>query len=101
MASDSDLRVPRSDCEIRMFDEDAFGFADYARSLGEELAQADPPFTLGIFGRWGRGKTSLMRLLEQALVEEKFKGQRFSSTPWERWRIGSKRHLKTAALLRS
>ena len=51
-------------------DEDRLNFAPYAKTLADILA--DPgthtPLTIGVFGGWGRGKTSLMRMVERRLA---------------------------------
>jgi formylglycine-generating enzyme required for sulfatase activity len=56
-----------SDHEIQSAQQDRFNFQDYARVLATRAVTADAPLTIGIFGRWGSGKTSLMRLTQQAL----------------------------------
>ncbi|MCB9077914.1 MAG: SUMF1/EgtB/PvdO family nonheme iron enzyme [Anaerolineaceae bacterium] len=50
--------------------EDRLNFDPYAKTLAEIIA--DPgthtPLTIGIFGGWGQGKTSLMRMIERRLA---------------------------------
>lgn len=41
-------------------DTDAFGHRDYAAIIADALAEAEPPFTLGLFGPWGVGKTTII-----------------------------------------
>jgi KAP-like P-loop domain-containing protein len=41
-------------------DTDAFGHRDYAHALTEVLLDAEPPFTMGLFGPWGVGKTTIL-----------------------------------------
>ncbi len=53
-----------SDREIESDDEDRFGFKDYAKVLAQRARGADPPLTIGVYGSWGSGKTSLMRLID-------------------------------------
>ena len=49
---------------------DALGFDSYASVLANAALGTDGPFTIGIFGEWGTGKTSLMRLIEQKINNE-------------------------------
>jgi len=43
---------------------DRLGFESAAEGMLEHIAVSEPPFTWGIFGDWGSGKTSLMHLIE-------------------------------------
>ncbi|RJQ18642.1 MAG: hypothetical protein C4560_07055 [Nitrospiraceae bacterium] len=49
--------------------EDGFGYNKYAKTIVDMITdQGFPsPFTFGVFGEWGSGKTSLMRMIEEAL----------------------------------
>lgn len=53
-------------------DRDRLNFDPYAKTLADIIG--DPatrtPLTIGVFGGWGRGKTSLMRMVERRLREE-------------------------------
>ena len=53
-------------------DEDQLGFEPYAQTLAEIVADpgTDTPLTIGVFGGWGRGKTSLMRMVQRRLEED-------------------------------
>lgn len=46
---------------------DGLGFEEYARVLADAAMHTDGPFTIGVFGDWGTGKTSLMRLMRKEL----------------------------------
>lgn len=50
--------------------EDRFGYQTYADVLAKRAAEADTPLTVGIFGAWGSGKTSLMKLIGAALPKD-------------------------------
>jgi hypothetical protein len=41
--------------------EDSFGHEDYASAAATTLVNAETPFTLGVFGDWGIGKTTIIR----------------------------------------
>ena len=48
-------------------DEVVFGFDEYASTLTSAIMGTDPHFTVGIFGGWGCGKTTLLRRIEAQL----------------------------------
>lgn len=47
---------------------DGLGFETYAQVLADAATDTRGPFTIGVFGEWGTGKTSLMRLIERRLA---------------------------------
>jgi hypothetical protein len=49
----------------QLADEDQLNFDPYAKTLADIVADpgTDTPLTIGVFGGWGQGKTSLMRIL--------------------------------------
>lgn len=52
-----------SDRAISDVDEDQFGHAEYVDSLENMLKEAEPPWHIGIFGEWGSGKSSIIKML--------------------------------------
>ncbi|MEP7339138.1 MAG: P-loop NTPase fold protein [Acidobacteriota bacterium] len=52
-------------------DNDLFGMRDYARKLANFIEGVRPPFTIGIYGEWGEGKTSFVHLLEHFFKDGK------------------------------
>ncbi|MFQ5616689.1 MAG: P-loop NTPase fold protein [Anaerolineales bacterium] len=52
-------------------DEDQLNFDPYAKPLTDIIADpgTDTPLTIGVFGGWGQGKTSLMRMVQRRLAE--------------------------------
>jgi len=50
--------------------EDGLGFATYARVLASVAAGTPGPFNIGVFGEWGTGKTSLMRMIQKELMPQ-------------------------------
>ena len=53
-------------------DEDQLGFDIYIDTLNTMFTDKDfkTPFCIGIFGKWGSGKTSFMHLLEKRLAQD-------------------------------
>jgi hypothetical protein len=49
---------------------DSFGHADYASAIVNTLADVPVPFTLGLFGDWGVGKTSIIEAVEKSVSKE-------------------------------
>ena len=45
------------------FDEDVdhLGYGVYAKALAQQIEKLNPPCTVGIFGRWGAGKSFLLK----------------------------------------
>ncbi|MCA9894132.1 MAG: hypothetical protein KC615_14180, partial [Anaerolineae bacterium] len=67
---------------------DGLGFTKYAETLAGAALGTEGPFTIGIFGDWGTGKTSLMRMIEKQLIPEED-----VLTVWfEAWRYGREDH---------
>jgi len=53
---------------------DRFGYSDIADKLTNIIQNVKPPFTIGLYGKWGSGKTSICKLVEKNLEkDEKFK----------------------------
>lgn len=50
---------------------DGLGFSVYAEVLAEAARNTPGPFTIGVFGEWGTGKTSLMRMTKAQLANNK------------------------------
>jgi len=61
---------------------DRLSFSHYADVLAEVVLTADTPITIGIFGPWGSGKTSLMRLVAEQLINRRTAGHRWAQAVW-------------------
>lgn len=46
-------------------EDDGLDFAKYSLVLSEVAKETEGPFTIGVFGEWGTGKTSLLRLIKK------------------------------------
>jgi predicted KAP-like P-loop ATPase len=62
--------------------QDRFDFLDYADALSDIVLQAHTPITIGLFGPWGTGKTSLMRLLAGNLLGRRTEEHRRTHIVW-------------------
>jgi formylglycine-generating enzyme required for sulfatase activity len=61
---------------------DRLNFSHYADVLSEVVLTADTPITIGIFGPWGSGKTSLMRLVAEQLLARRTADHRWARVVW-------------------
>jgi len=77
-------------------DQDLIGHADYCDGLAELIRSVEScgSFTIGIYGQWGTGKTSLLRQVEKALDDPKSENQPSILTVWfNPWQFVSEEHL--------
>ena len=57
-----------TDNPIDRVSDDAYGFAAYARLLADAILETPHlPFSVGIFGAWGTGKSSFLHMIEEML----------------------------------
>lgn len=56
-----------TDKAITSAEHDHLKFGQYCQILTTVVSQAETPLTVGIFGPWGSGKTSLMQLVQESL----------------------------------
>ena len=72
--------------------QDLLGYQPYVNAMVEVLAQKDlqTPFAVGVFGRWGTGKSTFMKLLNRQLSRPERKKENLSGgfhtvlfQPWQ------------------
>ncbi len=82
---------------------DALNFTPYAHALTQLILDEDleTPLTIGIFGSWGTGKSTLMRMIEEHLKEAELDGKSERIThpiPFNAWRYSKEGALWRALL---
>jgi KAP family P-loop domain len=77
-----------TDNPLDSIEEDKFGFDAYAKMLGDLILDTQRlPFCIGIFGAWGSGKTSLMKMIRGQIEPEERTNQPRPEerTSWTNW----------------
>jgi energy-coupling factor transporter ATP-binding protein EcfA2 len=60
-----------TDNPITSIKDDKFGFAPYARILRDTILETEElPFCVGIFGAWGSGKSSFMKMIQELIADQ-------------------------------
>ncbi|MGC0334618.1 hypothetical protein RKD23_007608 [Streptomyces sp. SAI-170] len=73
---------PLTDNPISRPEDDAFHFEPYVTVLHEAVAEARPlPLTVGVFGSWGAGKSSFLKLWEKRFTKDDVRTIWFN--PWK------------------
>lgn len=63
---------------------DLLNFKDYSNLLSNVVANSETPSTIGIFGEWGSGKTSLMLMIEDHLQKKGIKTIWFNAWKYDK-----------------
>src|SRR4051794_18385304 len=63
---------------------DYFGHRDHATAIVAAIADVPSPFTLGLFGPWGSGKSTILEEVGRRLRKDKALGAAFAS--FDVWR---------------
>lgn len=108
MPSDNRIMPAILDREISGADQDAFGHRHFAQGLQSliESEQLAPPFSIGLLGGWGTGKSSIKELYTTHLKNDaskqggKLRKDRFHCITFNAWRFGGHDQDIKRALLR-
>lgn len=79
--------------------DDCLGFSSYVESLAEVCLERDiAPLTVGIFGSWGSGKTSLMHMLRRRVDEHSTEDATIVTLWFNAWRYEGKEEIQSALI---
>ena len=78
-------------------EEDALDFQRYSQNLANIIKATKPKFAVGIFGKWGTGKTTLMRMIKAELDKDP---DRILTVWFDAWRYEREKHLAVIPFLR-
>jgi formylglycine-generating enzyme required for sulfatase activity len=76
--------------------EDKLGFDAYSSGLVEMIrsVEANGSFTIGLYGEWGQGKTSMLRLIEDGIENKVSHDGKEILTVWfDPWQYSSEEHV--------
>ena len=68
---------------------DGLGFGAYAKTLAQVIVDNDEALTVGVFGEWGTGKTSLLQLIQEELDKDR---QNCMTVWFNAWRYEREEH---------
>lgn len=74
-------------------DKDALDFTPYVETLADIIQTGNTPLTIGVFGTWGTGKTSLMKMVKNQLPKD------FTIAWFDAWKYDKEETLWRAFLL--
>lgn len=72
---------------------DALDFTPYVETLADIIQTGNTPLTIGVFGTWGSGKTSLMKMVKKQLPND------FTVAWFDAWKYDKEETLWRAFLL--
>lgn len=82
-----------TDNEVKLHSEDSLRYKTLCDTLSGIVLNSQTPITIGVFGEWGSGKTSLMRLTENDLKEKNTKTVWFNA-----WKFDKAQDLRVALI---
>lgn len=82
------------DSVLKDLEQDIFGHKHIADAVVESILHTQPPFTIGIFGGWGVGKSTLLDI-----VENKLRQNNVTVAKIDAWRYSASDNLSRAFLI--
>lgn len=82
-------------------EKDALDFTPYVETLADIIQTGNTPLAIGVFGTWGSGKTSLMKMVWNGIPESEYKGlpKEFTVAWFNAWKYDKEDSLWRALLL--
>ncbi len=74
-------------------------FSNYGKKFANLIKYSEPHFTIGVYGEWGTGKTTLMKKIQENLNPQNNK--RIITVWFNAWRYEREEQLATVALLKT
>ena len=76
-------------------------FFSLAQTISKIVQDSDPRFTIGIYGEWGTGKTTLMNLVKKNLEDVDGSEGRILTVWFNAWRYEREENFATIALMKT
>ncbi len=86
LANESPVEVDDKD----IFANDKLNFESVVKNIAILLSRVQKPYTVGIFGDWGAGKTSFMKMLQQLLEQD---DKKFATCWFDAWKYETEDNL--------
>lgn len=85
---DNPLKFKQNDDK---YEQDGLNFKTYTKVITNAILNTQTPFTVGIFGEWGKGKTSFLEIIKQKIEHDKYKDNNI--TVWfNAWQYEKEEH---------
>ncbi len=82
------------DLPVEFYPDDRLQFRDFAGKLQRALYNTEPPFAYGVLGDWGSGKTSILNLLHNLIINQpQANGKAFIPVRFNAWKYENESNL--------
>jgi KAP family P-loop domain len=80
---------------------DSLDFRNYAKRLAEIIIESEPRFSIGIFGGWGTGKTSLMEMIRDELKSSDSGVPKILPVWFDAWKYEKEKYIAVIPMIRT